>query len=82
MHIFDEQTNTDLPGEIAGYFDLTAALEMERERESEMAQIESLHDTGFDERSIHELMTMDLKDRWRELRADAGELIDRETPNG
>ena len=84
MCIFDEQTNTDLPGEIDGYFDLTAAHEMLREREFEMAQIESLHDTGFDERSLDELMTMDLQDRWRELLADSDELIDddQKDPNG
>ena len=84
MCIFDEQTNTDLPGEIAGYFDLTAAYEMVREREMLDAHLETCisRETGFDERSLDELMTLDIQDRWRELLADADELIDRETPNG
>jgi len=78
MCIFDEQTNPDLPGEIAGYFDLAAAHEMDaHHREACMSR-----ETGFDERSLDELMTLDIQDRWRELLADADELIDRETPNG
>ena len=43
---------------------------------------ENLSDIGFDERSLDELLMMDLQDRWRELLADADELIDRETENG
>ena len=74
MCIFDEQTNTDLPGEI--YDSPDHAYESWKEQEFEMTQTESLHDTGFDERSLDELMTLDIQDRWRELLADADELID------
>ena len=84
MCTFDEQTNTDLPGEIYDCPD--HAYESWKEQQMHDAHIEACmsRETGFDERSLDELMTMDLQDRWRELLADADELIDddQKDPNG
>jgi len=85
---FDEQTNTDLPGEVDeyDYFDPDHAYEVWKESEMVDAHIETCmsRETGFDERSLDELMTLDIQDRWRELLADTDELIDddQKDPNG
>jgi len=84
MCTFDEQTNTDLPGEIYDCPD--HAYESWKEQQAEEAQREACmsRETGFDERSLDEMMTMDLQDRRRELLADSDELIDddQKDPNG
>ncbi len=79
MCTFDEQTNTDLPGEIYDCPD--HAYESWKEQQAEEAHREACmsQDTGFDERSLDELMTMDLQDRRRELLADSD---DQKDPNG
>lgn len=76
---FDEHTNTDLPGEIYDCPD--HAYESWKEQQSEEAHREACmsQDTGFDERSLDELMAMDLQDRQRELLADSD---DQKDPNG
>ena len=76
MTTFDEQFNTDLPGEIYDCPD--HAYESWKEQQMHDAHIEACmsQDTGFDERSLDELMTLDIQDRWRLLLADADELID------
>jgi len=72
MCIFDEQTNPDLPGEIDGYFDLTAAHEMvDAHREACMSR-----ETGFAERSLDELMKLKLEERWRLMLAEVDEYMD------